>query len=80
MSRGMVAFAEAVGSGALPNLKKLFLFRNQIGDTGMLAFARAITPTPQNRMGGLPALLYVALSGNPGGPAPVDEALVARKK
>lgn len=52
-SDGMVAFAEAVGSGALPQLKELGIFNNLIGDIGMQSFAGAIG------RGALPALKNV---------------------
>ena len=44
---GTVAFSEALGSGSLVNLSHLDLDENHISDTGMVAFAHAIKPTPQ---------------------------------
>ena len=38
----MQAFASAVPSGSLPQLRELWLFDNQIGDGGMQAFASAV--------------------------------------
>ena len=38
---GMIKFFEALASGVLPKLKKLFLYNNQIGDAGMIKFSDA---------------------------------------
>ena len=47
---GMKAFAVAIGNGALPMLRELFLCHNNIGHDGIKAFADALGK------GGLPAL------------------------
>ena len=56
---GLTAFAKAVESGALPQLKKLYLHYNQIGDVGMQALAGAVSK------GALPQCTSIDLSGNP---------------
>jgi hypothetical protein len=48
----------------MANLKELDLFSNQIGDAGMIAFADAIKPTPENPMGSLALLERLFLVGN----------------
>ena len=50
------ALSLAIASGALPNLLDLGLGYNQIGDSGMIAFADAIKPTDEIPMGALPSL------------------------
>ena len=50
---GLTAFARAVESGALPQLKELYLYDNQIGDVGMQALAGAVS---KGRQEALPAL------------------------
>ena len=39
---GLSALAEAVGKGALPQLKQLWLSKNKIGDVGLSALAEAV--------------------------------------
>ena len=56
---GLTAFAKAVESGALPQLKKLYLHYNQIGDVGMQALAGAVSK------GALPKCTVIGLAGNP---------------
>ena len=54
----MQAFASAVASGSLPQLRELYLYGNQIGDGGMQAFASAVAS------GSLPQLRTLWLSNN----------------
>ena len=55
---GLTAFAEAVESGALPQLEDLRLHYNQIGDVGMQALAGAVSK------GALASLKTLSLYGN----------------
>ena len=71
---GMIPLADALGKGALPQLKELNLYKNQIGDVGMQALAGAVSK------GALASLENIELAGNPGNAAPVDKALRERKK
>ena len=59
--------------GALPKLRVLYLGDNQLGEAGMAALAAAI------RGGALPACMTIALDGNPGSTAPVEEAAAQRE-
>ena len=58
----------------MPNLKRLDLRNNQIGDDGVAALASAL------RGGALPACTYIDLGGNPGSDAPVKEALASPER
>ena len=60
----MIAFSNAISSGALANLYHLDLEENQISDTGMVAFAHAIKPTPANPMGSIGNLEGLYLNNN----------------
>ena len=40
---GMISFSDALGKGALPQIKQLYLHDNQIGDIGMQALAGAVS-------------------------------------
>ena len=62
----MIAFASAIGSGALPRLEHLFLDENQIGDSGMQSFAAAVGS------GALPQLKEFLLDNNQIGDAGVQ--------
>ena len=62
---GASALAAALGRGALPRLKYLYLTSTAIGDAGLLALAPALRRRP--------ALEYLDLMGNPFG----DEGLAA---
>ena len=46
---GLIAFAKAVESGALPQLETLSLGSNKIGDSGLSAFATVLTPGPSGK-------------------------------
>ena len=54
----MQAFASAVASGSLPQLRDLRLYENQIGDGGMQAFASAVAS------GSLPSLKTLLIGNN----------------
>ena len=71
----MIALADAVGKGALPALKVLYLDSNAIGDVGVQALAGAVSK------GALPQLkeANVYLGGNPGNAELVKGALRERK-
>ena len=70
----MEALATACASAdPLPRLQRLFLFNNEIGDAGMRALGTAIAG------GGLAALTYVYIHGNPGSDEPVNAALRQRR-
>ena len=60
---GLTAFAKAVESGALPQLKDLMLSGNKISDSGLSALAKAITPGPSGK-GALPQLKELFLRDN----------------
>ena len=66
-------------SGALASLEKLSLFQNAIGDEGMSALAKAITPDKDGK-GALASVKIIDLAGNPGDAAPVDRVLREREK
>ena len=67
---GVAALLE---EGAMPNLKLLLLHKNQISDAGVAALASAL------RGGTLPSCTKIGLRDNPGGDAPVKEALALRR-
>ena len=46
---GLQAFADALGKGALPQLKQLSLSSNKIGDSSLSAFATVLTPGPSGK-------------------------------
>ena len=71
---GMKSFSDALGRGALPQLKVLGLNRNKIGDAGLASFSGVLAS------GALPALRDVYLGGNPGDAGPVIKVLAERKK
>jgi hypothetical protein len=56
---GLTALAKAVESGALPQLKDLYLDSNQVGDIGLSALAEACAS------GALAQLTSIAVFGNP---------------
>ena len=60
----MTTFSRAIANGALGALRQLALDSNQIGDAGIIAFANAIKPTPQNPMGALGSLVKLDLYRN----------------
>ena len=62
---GASALAAALGRGALPRLKQLFLYNTALGDAGLVALAPALRRRP--------ALEGLKISGNPFG----DEGLAA---
>ena len=51
--------------GALPQLQKLFLSRNQIGDEGMAALADAIKPVSAGGSGALVSLKALQMDDGP---------------
>ena len=61
--KGMKEFADILSSGALASLEKLLLNDNGIGDEGMSALAKAITPDKDGK-GALAPGAIVFLSGN----------------
>eukprot|EP00964_Phaeocystis_antarctica_P073959 scaffold45428_cov67-Phaeocystis_antarctica.AAC.1 len=74
MSDGaLAALVALLEEGAMPNLKLLLLHKNQISDAGVAALASAL------RGGTLPSCTKIGLGGNPGGEAPVEEALALRQ-
>ena len=67
------ALASLLEAGAMPTLKELSLYRNQIGEAGMAALASAVGG------GALPSCEKIDLGGNPGRAAPVKEAAAQRE-
>jgi Leucine-rich repeat (LRR) protein len=61
---GMESLSSAIAMVFMGKLQKLFLHRNKIGDSGMIAFANAIKPTPENPMGSLGNLEQLFLCEN----------------
>ena len=59
----MSFYARFSASGALASLEKLFLSANGIGDEGMSALAKAITPDKDGK-GALAQCTYLSVSGN----------------
>ena len=72
----VTAFVALLDEGGLANVERLSLRNNAISDAGMRELAAAVA------RGGLPKCtrLEVHLSRNPGSDAPVEEALVQRKR
>jgi hypothetical protein len=54
--------------------QELNLYRNQIGNAGLTALAKAV------ESGALPKCTILMLDGNPGDSAPVTKAMKERKK
>ena len=71
----MSFYARFSASGALASLEKLFLSANGIGDEGMSALAKAITPDKDGK-GALPKCTTISMGGNPAS----DEAKTSVKR
>ena len=57
----MTAFSTNLCNGALPRLRELYLYENQIGDAGMEAFAAALG----GGSGAMANLTHLNLCANP---------------
>eukprot|EP00966_Prymnesium_polylepis_P229769 5316394-Prymnesium_polylepis.1 len=68
----MKSFSTALASGAMAQLKGLYLQKNQIGDEGMKAFSMALAS------GAMANLKTLYMGGNPGNATAVKEACGAR--